>query len=74
VTFAGWASCSATSSQGPTVHPTPKRPAAERDLLLLTCGPRNNVARMIPALVVDDAQIDQTVAIWADAVEVATSG
>jgi hypothetical protein len=29
---------------------------------------------MIPALVVDDAQIDQAVAIWADAVEVATSG
>jgi 4-aminobutyrate aminotransferase len=51
-----------------------QRPAAERDLLLLTCGPRNNVARMIPALVVDDAQIDQAVAIWADAVEVATSG
>jgi 4-aminobutyrate aminotransferase len=44
------------------------REAGERGLLLLTCGPHGNVVRMIPPLVVDAAQIDEAVAIWADAV------
>lgn len=47
--------------------------AAERGLLLLTCGPYGNVVRMIPALVVDSAQIDDAVSLWADAVADATS-
>jgi 4-aminobutyrate aminotransferase len=44
------------------------REAGERGLLLLTCGAHGNVVRMIPPLVVDAAQIDEAVAIWADAV------
>jgi 4-aminobutyrate aminotransferase len=44
------------------------REAAERGLLLLTCGAHGNVVRMIPPLVVDAAQIDEAIAIWADAV------
>jgi 4-aminobutyrate aminotransferase len=47
--------------------------AAAGGLLLLTCGAHNNVVRMIPALVVDEAQIDEAVALWTAAVEVATS-
>ncbi|MGH3388242.1 MAG: aspartate aminotransferase family protein, partial [Actinomadura sp.] len=42
--------------------------AAERGLLLLTCGAHGNVVRMIPPLVVDATQIDEAVRIWADAV------
>jgi 4-aminobutyrate aminotransferase len=44
------------------------REAAERGLLLLTCGAHGNVVRMIPPLVVDAAQVDEAIAIWADAV------
>jgi len=47
--------------------------AAERGLLLLTCGAYGNVVRMIPPLVVDAAQIDEAVQIWSEAVA-ATSG
>ena len=51
-----------------------QRAAADAGLLLLTCGAHNNVVRMIPALVVDEAQVDEAVDLWAQAVEVATSG
>jgi 4-aminobutyrate aminotransferase len=43
--------------------------AAERGLLLLTCGQFGNVVRMIPALVVNAAQVDEALALWADAVQ-----
>jgi 4-aminobutyrate aminotransferase len=48
--------------------------AAERGLLLLTCGPHGNVVRMIPPLIVDAAQVDEGLTIWADAVAAATHG
>ncbi|MWA01843.1 aminotransferase class III-fold pyridoxal phosphate-dependent enzyme [Actinomadura sp. LD22] len=41
--------------------------AAERGLLLLTCGAFGNVVRMIPPLVVDASQIDDALALWSDA-------
>ncbi|MEJ3656787.1 aminotransferase class III-fold pyridoxal phosphate-dependent enzyme [Actinomycetes bacterium KLBMP 9759] len=41
--------------------------AAERGLLLLTCGPYGNVVRMIPPLIVTAEQIDEGVALWSDA-------
>lgn len=41
--------------------------AARRGLLLLTCGPWNQVVRFIPALVVDAGQIEEAASIWADA-------
>ncbi|WP_028936805.1 aspartate aminotransferase family protein [Pseudonocardia spinosispora] len=47
--------------------------AADRGLLLLTCGPYGNVVRMIPALVVNEGQIDDAIGLWADAVADATS-
>lgn len=50
-----------------------QRAAADRGLLLLTCGALGNVVRMIPALVVDEAQVDEAVGLWAGAVEMATS-
>ncbi|HZE41666.1 MAG TPA: aminotransferase class III-fold pyridoxal phosphate-dependent enzyme [Stackebrandtia sp.] len=46
--------------------------ALQRDLLLLTCGAHMNVVRMIPPLIVDAAQIDTALDIWADAVAEAT--
>jgi 4-aminobutyrate aminotransferase len=50
-----------------------QRAAAECGLLLLTCGAHNNVVRMIPAFVVDEAQVDAAVELWARAVEAATN-
>jgi 4-aminobutyrate aminotransferase len=45
--------------------------AAERGLLLLTCGAHGNVVRMIPPLVVDATQVDEAVQIWSEAVAAA---
>ncbi|MEI5098111.1 aminotransferase class III-fold pyridoxal phosphate-dependent enzyme [Streptomyces sp. PmtG] len=45
--------------------------AAERGLLLLTCGVHGNAVRMIPALVVTAEQIDEALALWSDAVAAA---
>jgi 4-aminobutyrate aminotransferase len=45
--------------------------AAERGLLLLTCGPYGNVVRMIPPLVVTAEQVDEAVGLWAGAVRAA---
>ena len=46
--------------------------AAERGLLLLTCGPRGNVVRMIPPLVVTAEQVDEAVGLWRQAVAAAS--
>lgn len=46
--------------------------AAERGLLLLTCGPRGNVVRMIPPLVVTAEQVDEAVQLWRQAVAAAS--
>lgn len=43
-----------------------QRLAADRGLLLLTCGAHMNVVRMIPPLVVTADQIDDALRIWAD--------
>ncbi|WP_040791200.1 aspartate aminotransferase family protein [Nocardia paucivorans] len=40
--------------------------AAEHGLLLLTCGAHMNVVRMIPPLIVSEAQIDDALGIWRD--------
>ena len=42
--------------------------AAERGLLLLTCGPFGNTVRMIPPLIVDAAQVDEGLRLWREAV------
>jgi 4-aminobutyrate aminotransferase len=43
--------------------------AAERGLLLLTCGAYGNVVRMIPPLIIDAEQIEAGLRIWSDTVE-----
>ncbi|MFR9731586.1 aspartate aminotransferase family protein [Saccharopolyspora sp. MS10] len=48
--------------------------AAERGLLLLTCGPAGNVVRMIPPLIVDAEQVDAAVGLWSEAVAAAVAG
>ncbi|KAA5834238.1 aspartate aminotransferase family protein [Saccharopolyspora hirsuta] len=45
--------------------------AAERGLLLLTCGPHGNVVRMIPPLIVSADQVDEAVGLWGEAVAAA---
>jgi 4-aminobutyrate aminotransferase len=45
-----------------------QKAAAERGLLLLTCGAYMNVVRMIPPLIVDADQVDEALRIWADVV------
>jgi 4-aminobutyrate aminotransferase len=47
--------------------------AAEKGLLLLTCGAWMNVVRMIPPLVVNSAQVDEACEIWSDVVASVTS-
>jgi 4-aminobutyrate aminotransferase len=42
--------------------------ALDEGLLLLTCGPWNNVVRMIPALVVNAEEVDSALAAWQRAV------
>ncbi|MFF8957340.1 aspartate aminotransferase family protein [Streptomyces sp. NPDC014894] len=49
-----------------------QRAAAESGLLLLPCGVHGNVIRMIPALVVTAAQIDEALTLWSAAVTAAT--
>lgn len=46
--------------------------AARQGLLLLTCGAHGNVVRMIPPLIVDEAQIDEGLALWTAALDAAT--
>jgi 4-aminobutyrate aminotransferase len=50
-----------------------QRKAVEEGLLLLTCGPWNNVVRMIPALVVTPEDIDAALFAWRRAVTRALS-
>jgi len=45
-----------------------QKAAAERGLLLLTCGAYMNVVRMVPPLIVDADQVDEALRIWADVV------
>jgi 4-aminobutyrate aminotransferase len=52
----------------PATAQAAQRAAAERGLLLLTCGAFGNVVRMIPPLVVNAEQVDEAVAIWAESV------
>ncbi|MGY0020142.1 aspartate aminotransferase family protein [Streptomyces sp. YJ-C3] len=47
--------------------------AADEGLLLLTCGPWGNVVRMIPALVVNENQVDEALRAWGAAVATATA-
>lgn len=47
--------------------------AAERGLLLLTCGVWGHVVRFIPALVVQPEQVEEAASIWADAVSAVTT-
>lgn len=43
--------------------------AAQRGLLLLTCGAWGQVVRFIPALVVDQAQVDEAAGIWRETLD-----
>ncbi len=47
--------------------------AADRGLLLLTCGAHGNTVRMIPPLVVNAEQVDDALTRWQEAVQAATS-
>lgn len=51
-----------------------QKAAAERGLLLLTCGPSSNVVRMIPPLIVTAEQVDTALETWADTLAAVTKG
>jgi len=63
--------CTPEGAPDPVTATRAHAAAAERGLLLLTCGPYGNVVRMIPPLVVDAAQIDEGLEMWSDAVATA---
>lgn len=48
--------------------------AARRGLLLLTCGPWGEVVRFIPALIVDENQINEAAMVWEESVAAVVSG
>lgn len=63
----------ADRSPDPVAAARVQQAAAAEGMLLLLCGPWNNVVRMIPALVVDDAAIDEGLRAWARAVQAGTA-
>lgn len=48
--------------------------AARRGLLLLTCGSWGEVVRFIPALVVNEKEVDEAAELWAASVDAVLSG
>lgn len=50
-----------------------QRAAVDEGLLLLLCGGFNNVVRMIPALIIDEAGIDEGLRAWSAAVATGTA-
>jgi 4-aminobutyrate aminotransferase len=58
----------ADGSPDPATAARVQQAAAEEGLLLLLCGPWNNVVRMIPALVIDETAVDEGLAAWRAAV------
>jgi len=56
---------------GPTAAAV-QQEAAGRGLLLLTCGAWGQVVRFIPALVVNQEQVDEAASIWKDSVAAVT--
>jgi 4-aminobutyrate aminotransferase len=56
----------------PATAAAAQKAAAEKGLLLLTCGAYMNVVRMVPPLVVNAEQIEDALRIWADVVATVT--
>jgi 4-aminobutyrate aminotransferase len=50
-----------------------QKAAVDEGLLLLLCGAWNQVVRMIPALVIDEAAVDEGLRAWAAAIAIATA-
>jgi 4-aminobutyrate aminotransferase len=63
----------ADGSPDPATAARVQQAAASEGLLLLLCGPWNNVVRMIPALVIDETAVDEGLRAWAAAVEKGTA-
>ena len=59
--------CTPDGAPDPAAATRAHAAAAEGGLLLLTCGPFGNVVRMIPPLIVTADQVDEGVALWAEA-------
>src|SRR5574341_2413133 len=62
-----------TADHGKGMAAAVQKACIEQHLLLLTCGAYGNVIRWIPPLVVNQAQIDEAVGIFARAVEAVTA-
>ncbi|MDO5493333.1 MAG: aminotransferase class III-fold pyridoxal phosphate-dependent enzyme [Nesterenkonia sp.] len=48
--------------------------AARRGLVLLTCGPWGQCVRFIPALVVNESEVDQALSIWNETLDAVLGG
>ncbi|MBF6296653.1 aminotransferase class III-fold pyridoxal phosphate-dependent enzyme [Nocardia amamiensis] len=64
--MAGAEFTTATGEPDPVTAAAAQRAAIAKGLLLLTCGAQMNVVRMIPPLIVTDAQIEDALAIWSE--------
>ncbi|MFC3961973.1 aspartate aminotransferase family protein [Nocardia jiangsuensis] len=64
--LAGCEFTTATGDPDPATASTAQQAAVAKGLLLLTCGAHMNVVRMIPPLVVTDAQIRDALDIWSE--------
>ncbi|MFC8526771.1 aspartate aminotransferase family protein [Nocardia sp. NPDC057227] len=64
--LAGCEFTTATGDPDPETAAIAQKAAVAKGLLLLTCGAHMNVVRMIPPLVVTDAQIRDALGIWSE--------
>lgn len=58
----------------PVAAKAAQQAAHEHGLLLLTCGAWGQVVRFIPALVVDEAQVEEALGLWSRAVRQVSTG
>lgn len=64
--LAGCEFTTATGDPDPETASAAQKAAVAKGLLLLTCGAHMNVVRMIPPLIVTDAQISDALGIWSE--------
>ncbi|MFC8047739.1 aspartate aminotransferase family protein [Nocardia sp. NPDC057353] len=64
--LAGCEFTTATGEPDPETASAAQQAAVAKGLLLLTCGAHMNVVRMIPPLIVTDAQIRDALGIWSE--------
>lgn len=57
----------------PEIAKATLKAALDRGLIILTCGPYGHIVRMIPPLIIGEAEVDRGLAIWNEAVDEAVA-